>query len=537
MNKLNTNLNRLLIVVFFFSVFTLNCRAQFSMGEAERKIATAFMLIDKMYVDKIDADKLSDDAITALLSELDPHSSYIKASELKEMNEPLEGNFDGIGVTFNMATDTLFIIETIAGGPSEKIGILPGDKIILVNDTLIAGVKMPTRDVMKRLRGPKGTAVNVKIQRRGIKDLLNFRIVRDKIPIHSLNASYMIDNQTGYISLVRFGATTYQEFKEALARLQNQGMKNLILDLQSNGGGYLSAAIDLTNEFLGKDKLIVYTEGANQPRFSEKSKSNGMFENGKVVILVNETSASASEILSGAIQDWDRGVIVGRRTFGKGLVQRQLPLPGGSAMRLTVARYYTPTGRSIQKPYTNGDKDSYDKDLIARYNHGEMMSADSIHFPDSLKYRTLINDRIVYGGGGIMPDYFVPLDTLTDFHREVWGKGLFNEISMANIEGKRNEMKKQYPTVESFKNNFVVGDDIMSRLLEMAKRENIEFKEGQYNVSKKLMALQIKALMAQFLFNSEAYTRIINDESPIYQKGVEIINDDQQYKTLLSGKK
>jgi len=510
--------------------------AQFGMSESEKKLATALMLINKLYVDKVDEEKLSDDAIVALLEKLDPHSTYIRANELKEMNEPLEGNFDGIGVSFNMATDTLFIIETIAGGPSEKVGILPGDKIIQVNDTTIAGVKMSTRSVMSRLRGPKGTAVNVKILRRGQSELLDFRIVRDKIPIHSLNASYMIDSKTGYISLMRFGATTYKEFKEAMVQLQKQGMKNLILDLQSNGGGYLSAAIELTNEFLGKDKLIVYTEGINQPRMSEKSTSKGMFEQGKLIILVNESSASASEILSGAVQDWDRGLIIGRRTFGKGLVQRQLPLPGGSAMRLTVARYYTPTGRSIQKPYTNGDKDSYEKDLIERYNHGEMMSADSIHFPDSLKYTTLVNKRIVYGGGGIMPDYFVPLDTLTGYHRQVWGKGLLNEVSMGCVDNRRDELKKLYPTVDSFKQNFIVNDDIMNRILELAEKEKIEFKEDEYNVSKKLIALQIKALVAQYLFNSEAYTRIVNDESPIFLKGLEIINDDKEYNKLLSGK-
>lgn len=522
-----------IVAVFGFvgSVF-----AQFNMSEGTRKVATAMTIIEKMYVDDIDDNKLSEDAIIALLEKLDPHSSYIKADELREMNEPLEGNFDGIGVSFNMVTDTLYIIETIAGGPSEKIGILPGDRIIQVNDSVIAGVKMSTRDIMKRLRGPKGTTVRVKIMRRGVKNLIDFKITRDKIPIYSVDASYMIDSKTGYIKISRFGATTHKEFLEALNKLRNQQMQNLVLDLQGNGGGYLSTAIDIAKEFLGKNKLIVYTEGHNQPRFSETSKSNGVFEQGKVVVLVNEGSASASEIVSGAIQDWDRGIVVGRRTFGKGLVQRQIPMPDGSAMRLTVARYYTPTGRCIQKPYTNGDKDDYNKELQKRYEHGEMLSVDSIQFPDSLKYQTLVNKRIVYGGGGIMPDEFVPIDTLTDYHIQLMAKGLIHKVYLQEVDNNRKELLAKFPTVELFKEGYKVGEGIMKRLLGLAEEEKVEFNEEQYNVSKPVIALHIKALMAQNIYHTADYYKIMNENNPIFTRGIEIINNDSIYNNLLKNK-
>lgn len=514
-----------------------NVSAQFSMSEGTRKVAAVMTIIEKLYVDEIDDNKLSDDAIASLLEKLDPHSSYIKANELREMNEPLEGNFDGIGVSFNMVTDTLYIIETISGGPSEKLGILPGDRIIQVEDTIIAGVKMTTKDIMKRLRGPKGTTVNVKILRRGIKDLIDFKITRDKIPIYSVDASYMIDKETGYIKISRFGATTHKEFMEAFRKLKEEGLQNLIVDLQSNGGGYLSTAVDISNEFLGKDKLIVYTEGRNQPRYSEISKSKGNYESGKLIILVNEGSASASEIVSGAVQDWDRGVIVGRRTFGKGLVQRQIPLPGESAMRLTVARYYTPTGRCIQKPYTNGDKKDYEADIIKRYNHGEMITADSIQFPDSLKYETLINKRAVYGGGGIMPDCFVPIDTLTTYHIQLLAKGLIHKVYLQEVDTYRNDILAKYPTIDSYKQEYTINEDVFNRLKELAEEEKVEFKQDEYNLSKPVIALQLKALIAQNVYHSADYYKIMNEQNPIFNKAVEIISNDELYYLLLQRKK
>lgn len=534
---MTNNIVKVICIAICLVVFAnISFAQQFGMSESVRKLATTMTIIEKTYVDDVDGNKLTEEAIISILGKLDPHSSYIKAEELKELNEPLEGNFDGIGVSFNMVSDTLYIIETISGGPSEKVGILPGDRIIQVDDTIIAGVKMTTRNIMKRLRGPKGTKVDIKVLRRGTPELIDFSITRDRIPIYSLDASYMIDTNTGYIKLSRFGANTHKEFREAFSQLKKDGLKNLILDLQGNGGGYLSTAIDLANEFLGKDKLIVYTEGKHQPRVSEYSKSQGVYESGKLVILVSEGSASASEIVSGAVQDWDRGVIIGRRTFGKGLVQRQFPLLDGSAMRLTVARYYTPTGRSIQKPYTNGDKNSYDEDLINRYNHGEMMSADSIHFPDSLKYQTMVNKRIVYGGGGIMPDYFVPIDTLTTFHQQLIAKGLMHKVYMLEADNHRKELLEKYPTITSFKKDYVVKKEMLDRLIEMAKEENITYNESEFIQSEAYISLHIKALIAQNLYESADYYKIINEKNPIFQKGLEIISKDKEYFGLLKAK-
>lgn len=393
----------------FFSIAAFAQQKSDNFKSAARKLQMAQFAISNLYVDKVDDNKLVEAAIKKMLEELDPHSTYSDAEEVKKFNEPLKGNFEGIGVQFNMQEDTLLIIQPVSGGPSEKMGILAGDKIIKVNDTIIAGVKMSTEEIMRRLRGPKGSKVNLKIKRNGVDELLPFVITRDKIPVYSIDASYIVKNGIGYIKINRFGATTFDEFKRALSDLKKRGMKDLILDLQGNGGGYLNTAIDIANEVLGNNELIVYTEGLRNPRSEFTAKGNGSFQNGKLVVLIDEFSASASEIVTGAIQDWDRGLVVGRRSFGKGLVQRPIDLPDGSMIRLTIARYYTPAGRCIQKPYSS--LENYNKDLINRYNRGEMMSADSIHFPDSLKYTTHKLKRTVYGGGGIMPDYFIPIDT------------------------------------------------------------------------------------------------------------------------------
>lgn len=528
-------MKKILSSIILSILLTTNLYAQFSISDGTRKMATVMALIDQMYVDDVDDNKLSEDAITSLLAKLDPHSVYINKETVAEMNEPLEGNFDGIGIAFNMMTDTLYVIETIVDGPSQKAGIMPGDRIVRVNDSIISGVKMSTKNIMKRLRGKKGSKVNVSILRRGIDDLINFQLTRDKIPIYSLDASYMINNNTGYIRLSRFGATTASEFTEALKKLKEQGLKNLILDLEGNGGGYLSAASELSNELLGKGKLVVYMEGAHQKKIEDISSKQGLFEEGKLVILVDEGSASASEIVSGAIQDWDRGVIVGRRTFGKGLVQRQFPLPDGSVVRLTTARYYTPSGRSIQKPYDEADAKSYNMDLINRYNHGEMMNADSIHFPDSLKYKTLIYERVVYGGGGIMPDYFVPLDTTqyTKYSGRLMAMGITYKIVMNEVDKNREELLKEYPTIDVFKERYKVSDQLMQRLIDIAAKDKIEYNEVEYKRSEKLLKKQIKALLARDLYNTESYFKIINDENPIFTKGKEIISNDNLYKSLL----
>ena len=529
----------LLVTICTFFLTIEDVSAQFTMSQGSKKLATIMTLIEKMYVDDVDDNKLAEDAIESLLQKLDPHSAYLSAETVADMNEPLEGNFDGIGVAFNMMNDTLYVIETIAGGPSEKVGIMPGDRIVMVDDTIIAGVKMSTKDIMKRLKGPKGTKVKVKINRRNQNEPLDFLITRAKIPIYSLDASYMLDKNTGYIRLSRFGATTVTEFQEALVKLKSDGMSNLILDLEGNGGGYLSAASDLSNVFLGKDKLIVYMEGAHQSKVTDVTSKDGSFETGKLVILVDEGSASASEIVSGAVQDWDRGIIVGRRTFGKGLVQRQFPLPDDSMIRLTVSRYYTPTGRSIQRPYENGNQDAYNRDFIDRYNRGEMMNADSIHFPDSLKFETLVNKRIVYGGGGIMPDYFVPLDTMaySDYSAKLTAYGIIYKVALNEVDLNRKDLLKKYPTAEDFKKEYQVSDELLHKMIQLATEDKIEYNEEQYEKSKNLLKKRIKALIARDLFDNSAYFKIINEESDIFKRGLEIISNDEEYNKLLQGSK
>ena len=500
-----------------------------------RKLQIALYAIENLYVDNTDEVKLVEDAITGMLDKLDPHSTYTDPEETKEMTTPLVGNFDGIGIQFNMLTDTVYVIQVIPGGPSEKVGLMTGDRIVQVNDTVIAGVKMKTSEIMKRLRGPKGTEVSIKVKRGNEPELLEFKIVRGKIPVHSLDAAYMADKHTGYIKLNRFAASSTDEVENAILDLKKKGMQNLILDLQGNGGGYLNIAIDLADEFLTKGKLIVYTEGSKQKREDAKATNRGLMEEGRIVILVDESSASASEILAGAGQDWDRGVIVGRRTFGKGLVQKPIPLPDGSMIRLTVARYYTPTGRCIQKPYESGKSEDYARDFINRYNHGELLSADSIHFPDSLKYNTLETNRTVYGGGGIMPDVFIPVDTAryTDYHRRLVATGLITRAAMNYEDRHRDELKKSYKKPEKFEELFEVGDEILEDLLRLAEDESITFKEEEYTHSLPLISLQIKALIARDIFDMAEYYRIMNKANDSFAEALRIINDPERYNRII----
>jgi carboxyl-terminal processing protease len=428
-------------------------------------------------------------------------------------------------------------MEVIAGGPSQKVGLLPGDKIIRVNDTLIAGVEMNNQDVVKKLRGPKGTTVNVSVLRRGVPDLMEFRIVRDRIPITSIDAAYMVGNDIGYIRLSRFGVTSGEEFKKAEKELRALGMEHLILDLTDNGGGILQVANEIADEFLEEGKLIVYTEGKNQPRFTMNATGGDELRGGKLVILVNGASASASEILAGAVQDWDRGVVVGRRTFGKGLVQRQLPLPDGTMIRLTVARYYTPTGRSIQRPYEEGNLDAYNMDFMNRYQHGELFAADSIHFPDSLQYTTLVNKRTVYGGGGIMPDYFVPMDTTsgTMLHAHLNARGVINRIAIAEVDNHRGELLNRFPNADAFDKGYQIPEAVRARLRSLASEEKVAWNEEEFNRSRSLIFLQLKALMARDLYDSSAFYRIINQENDIFQEGLSIISSESRYQGLLEG--
>ncbi|MDF9831362.1 S41 family peptidase [Parabacteroides sp. PF5-6] len=513
----------------------LSLGAQNTNNKDARKLQMALYAISNLYVDSTDQSKLVEDGIIGMLEKLDPHSNYLNPEETKEMTEPLQGNFDGIGIQFNMLTDTLYVIQVIPGGPSERVGLRAGDRIIQVNDTLIAGVQMKTNDIMKRLRGKKGTEVTVKVLRDKNPELLAFKIVRDKIPVFSLDAAYMLDKATGYIKLNRFAASTLDEYKEEFAKLRKKGMKNLVLDLQGNGGGFLNIAIDLADEFLDKGKLIVYTEGVNQPREEANATGKGDFEQGRLVILVDEGSASASEIVSGAIQDWDRGVIVGRRTFGKGLVQKPIPLPDGSMIRLTVSRYFTPNGRSIQKPYEKGDAEAYQHDLIDRYNKGELMSADSIHFPDSMKYNTLTTGRTVYGGGGIMPDIFIPLDTTlsSPYHRRLIATGIVNRAAMNYLDQQRAEMTRQYKNFDSYKAGFTIPESLLQQVVEMANEEKIEYNEEQFNHAKPLLMLQLKALIARDMYEMNEYFQIINDINDSLKAALQIINDPKAYELTL----
>ncbi|MEE1021553.1 MAG: S41 family peptidase [Muribaculaceae bacterium] len=518
---------------------SLMLRAQ--MMTPNNKLRMAEAAISQLYVDTVNEDKLVEEAIRGMLESLDPHSAYSTPEETKELNEPLQGNFSGIGITFNMNKDTLYVIQTVAGGPSERIGVLAGDRIISVNDTSIAGVKMKNSDIMKRLRGPKGTKVNVKVLRRqnAATDTLDFVITRADIPIYSVDAAYMADPKTGYIRINRFAAETHKEVVKAIKDLKKQGMTQLILDLVDNGGGYLNAASDLLGELLEPGSLAVYTEGLNSPRYdlrARPSKRTPLFADGPLVVMVNQYSASASEITSGAIQDWDRGVIVGRRTFGKGLVQRPVPFPDGSMMRLTVAHYYTPTGRDIQKPYDKGDSKKYAKDILDRFNHGELMHADSIKYIDSLKVETLVSKRPIYGGGGIYPDRFVPLDTSenTLYYRKVMAKGLINQFVVGYVDSHRKKLLKEYKTAQDFTDRFSVSDDMLATLKEMADKEGVDYNAEQAERSRPLFAMVIKALIARDIYDNAAYFRVFNSYDPIYKEALRLINSPDEYKAILS---
>ena len=513
-------------------MITISAMAQMKLNFGDdsplRKLQIAELAISNLYVDNVDEGKLVEDAIRGMLEKLDPHSSYSTPKEVKALNEPLAGSFEGIGVQFNMVEDTLLVIQPVTGGPSEKVGIVAGDRIVSVNDTAIAGVKMPKEDIMRRLRGPKGTQVMLGIVRRGIKDTLSFKVVRDKIPVKSIDAVYMIRPEVGYVRIGNFGATTHDEFCEALEKLTKQGMRNLILDLQGNGGGYLQAAVNIANEFLQKGDLIVYTEGRRAQRSEFKAKGNGKFLDGKIVVLIDEYSASAAEIVTGAIQDQDRGLVVGRRSFGKGLVQRPIDLPDGSMIRLTVSHYYTPAGRCIQKPYTKGDTKDYAMDVMNRLKHGELMSADSIHFADSLKCYTLREHRTVYGGGGIMPDYFVPLDTLayTKFHRELSAKSYIINANLKYVDANRKALKKQWTSFEDFRRDFVFPKEEIDKMIADAAKDKVVPKDdAELQKSIPKLSMQLKALVARDLWDMSEYFAIINEDSEIVRKAVEVIKN------------
>lgn len=495
----------------------------FGPESALRKLQMAEVAINNYYVDSVDESKLVEDAIRGMLEKLDPHSSYTNAKETKSLNEPLQGDFEGIGVQFNIVDDTLVVMQPTTGGPSEKVGILAGDRIIAVNDTAIAGVKMDRSDIVRRLRGKRGTKVTLTVIRRGVDKPLSFIVKRAKIPVLSVDAAYMIRPGIGFVRLENFGEKTHEEMMCAIDSLKKLGMTDLILDLQDNGGGYLEAAARIANEFLSDGDMIVYTEGLHAPRREFKAFGNGRLQQGRVVVLVNEFTASAAEIVSGAIQDHDRGTIVGRRSFGKGLVQRPFGLPDGSMIRLTIAHYYTPSGRCIQKPYKKGDKKDYEMDIEYRLKHGELTNPDSIHFADSLRYYTLKEHRAVYGGGGIMPDVFVPLDTLkyTRLHRQLAAKSIVINNYLKYVDANRKQLRKQWKTFEDFAARYEVPQALLDTIFAQGNKENIAPKDDEEQQRTiPYLRLQLKALVARDLWTMNEYFRVWNEENDIVRRAL-----------------
>nr|WP_319266333.1 S41 family peptidase [uncultured Draconibacterium sp.] len=522
------------IFLALFLIGPIVSQAQNEVQENQVKFARLLRLVDGYYVDSSDVSDLTEKAIVHLLEELDPHSTYISKEEVDKMNEPLKGNFEGIGISFNIYKDTLMVTTTISGGPSEKVGLRAGDRIVEVDDKNIAGIGLKNSDVFDLLRGEKGTKVDLTIARKGESNPLDFTVVRDKIPIFSLDASYMLDEETGYIKLNKFSATTTDEFTTAMNDLKHEGVKNLVLDLRNNGGGYLKSAIELADQFLNDDQLIVYTDGTNDPRREYKATTKGSFEEGKVVVLVNEGSASASEIVSGAIQDWDRGLIIGRRSFGKGLVQKPFFLNDGSMVRLTTAHYYTPSGRCIQKPYEDGVSE-YRKDYANRISNGEMFSADSIHFDDDLKHKTLVNGRDVYGGGGVMPDIFVPMDTSSHYAylNNLRRKRVTYNFVLDFVDVHREELLKKYSSFDKFNEKFAITKEDVDQVVTKGIEEGIEKDEESLVFLEDNLKRELKALIARDVYSRNDMYKVLNEEDDAILKALDVIENQDKYAALL----
>ena len=539
-----------LAVIAFCSLLAVQAQSFTINPEMVRKVQAAEFFISHFYVDSLSEGKVVDSAIEGMLKQLDPHSTYIKAKDVERSVENLNGSFEGIGVQFNMIEDTLVVIQPVSGGPSERKGIIAGDRIVLVNDTAIAGVKMSRDEIMRRLRGPKGSKVRLGIIREGVKGINEFVIVRDKIPVHTLDAFYMVDNKTGYVKLSSFGQTTHDEFMTAVNSMKEKGMTRLVLDLQGNGGGYLQSAVEVSNEFLPEGEMIVYTDGRAIQRQEYRANGQGTLKDIEVVVLVDSYTASAAEIVSGAIQDNDRGTIVGRRTFSKGLVQRPFELPDKSVIRLTTAHYYSPSGRCIQKPYKMGGKKEYDDDINQRLKSGELTAnfnrfikgekvaaneRDSVYlredslfkslFPDSLKYKTNHKQRVVYGGGGIMPDVYVPLDTTqyTMLYRQMSAKSCILNTSLKYMDKHRKSLKKAYKTFDEFRSQFEVPQDMMEQLFAETKKVKIDYKEEDLPATLPQVKLTLKGLLARDLWEMSEYYQIVNPETDIYQAGLKVL--------------
>jgi carboxyl-terminal processing protease len=522
----------MLILLFSAGRTAAQGQSQKDFYEGIKKYNAFMQMVEFAYVDTINESKIVEKAIVETLKDLDPHSMYISKKDVQKANEPLEGNFDGVGIQFEIFRDTINVVHTIPGGPSEKLGVMSGDKIIKIDGVNATGKQVTNQYVLDHLRGKRGTKVLVSIYRPGKKDLMDFNITRDKIPLNSIDAFYMIAPETGYINLNRFAQTSIQEFLDATSKLRAQGMKNLILDLRNNAGGYLGTAVDLSNQFLKTGKLIVYTEGIHSPREDYVSSPNGVLQNGKLVVMINENSASASEIVSGAVQDWDRAIIVGRRSFGKGLVQRPFNLPDSSQVRLTTARYHTPSGRCIQKSYAEGT-DKYYNDFARRVRRGELIHPDSIKFPDSLKFYTA-KKRIVYGGGGIMPDVFIPWDStiISDYYLDLRRKNIINLFVGDYVDQNRKNLQSSYPEFRPFDKTFVLDSAFLKGFFDLAEKQGIKFDAKGYSASEKLIKSQIKGLIAEKLWNLSEYYEVVNKSDEEVQKAVEVIQDNTLFDKL-----
>jgi len=530
MKRINSKMMKFGLLAVILFVTTGTTRAQ-AIDENLRKLATAMQIIRYAYVDTINEPKLVENAIIQTLKELDPHSYYISKEDIEAVNEPLVGSFEGIGVSFQIFNDTILVIGPTAGGPSEKVGILAGDKIIKIDGEVAHGDKIDNQFVFDHLRGPKGSKVEVSIYRKSKSGLINFTIVRDKIPMNSIDATFMVNQDVGYIKLSRFAQTSYDEFMTSLNALKSQGMKKLIFDLRGNSGGLMQPAIEISNEFLEKGKLIVFTKGINSPVEEYNATGSGTFKEGDVVLMIDEGSASSSEIVAGALQDQDRSIILGRRSFGKGLVQRPFRLPDGSVIRLTTARYYSPTGRSIQKPYNNGLEDYY-LDVYNRLKNGEFVHPDSIHFPDSLKYYTPAK-RLVYGGGGIMPDVFVPWDSTiySDYYTDLIRNGVFNEFTLKYVDDNRTDLLKKY-NENSFVNDFKIDEKILKDFTDFAITKGVKFDKNGLETSEEIITHIIKGLIGRNLWTLDVYFKIMMKIDDGFQKAVDVLKSEDIFALL-----